>query len=55
MNLTKDELRILSVALNESKYDLIEEFGTKEMKLKAINALNNLEIKVETFQQLLGN
>ena len=48
MRLTKDEARILAQALNEYKYNVVNEF--KEFKeLGVFNKLHDLQYKLETF------
>jgi hypothetical protein len=48
MRLTKDESRILAQALNEYKYNVVNEF--KELKeLNAFNKLHDLQYKLEMF------
>jgi hypothetical protein len=46
MKLTKDEARILAVALGESKYDFVSEMD-KPKALETIIALNDLEKRLE--------
>ena len=48
MRLTKDEARILGRALNEYKYNVVNEF--KELKeLDVFNKLHDLQFKLEMF------
>ena len=48
MRLTKDEARILAQALNEYKYNVVNEL--KELKeLNAFNKLHDLQYKLEMF------
>ena len=48
MRLTKDEARILAQALNEYKYNVVNEF--KEFKeLGVFNKLHDLQYKLEMF------
>lgn len=48
MRLTKDEARILAQALNEYKYNVVNEF--KDFKeLGVFNKLHDLQYKLETF------
>ena len=48
MRLTKDEARILGRALNEYKYNVVNEL--KELKeLNAFNKLHDLQYKLEMF------
>lgn len=49
MRITKDEARILSAALEKSKYDMAQIVSrTKDQALNAIEALETLEIKLES-------
>ncbi len=49
MRITKEEAMILGYALSKVKYDLVFDFEKKEQALKAINKLNDLEIKLDDY------
>ena len=51
MKITKDEARLLSEALHESKYDLVSTLYKKEDKIEAITAIEFLEKKLKHFGQ----
>lgn len=46
MKLSKDELAILTQAIHESKYELIEVYASKERRNKAIKYLVDFEEKL---------
>ena len=48
MRLTKDEARILAQALNEYKYNLVNEFNDFK-ELGVFNKLHDLQYKLEMF------
>ena len=48
MRLTKDEARILAQALNEYKYNIVNEFNDFK-ELNVFNKLHDLQYKLEMF------
>ena len=49
MRLTKDEARILAQALNEYKYNVVNEFNDFKELDGVFNKLNDLQYKLEMF------
>jgi hypothetical protein len=49
MRLTKDEARILAQALNEYKYNVVNEFNDFKELDGVFNKLNDLQYKLEVF------
>jgi len=51
MNITKDEARIISMALGDYKYSVAEKAPTTELANKVIGAFNRFEGKLDQFSK----
>lgn len=51
MNITKDEARIISIALADYKYSVAEKAPTRELANKVVTAFTRFEQKLDEFSR----